>query len=111
MIYSLATLLCFSAFYAFAMAKTSHYKSVFGSRPDQTLTQRFNYSAWIIILLSLSINLSQAIGYGSLMFCGQMALSVIIISLCMTYRAHWLRSLLYVLPAITCVLTILALLY
>ncbi|MDK1288113.1 DUF3325 domain-containing protein [Pseudoalteromonas umbrosa] len=107
MIYSLATLLCFSAFYGFAMAKTAHYKSVFGVRPNQSITQRFSYGAWIIILLSFIVNLSQSIGYGSLMFCGQMALSVLVISLCMTYKAKWLRSLFYLLPALTSLLTIL----
>ncbi|ESP92461.1 DUF3325 domain-containing protein [Pseudoalteromonas luteoviolacea] len=107
MIYGLATLLCFGAFYAFAMAKTPHYKSVFGSRPSQKQTQQFKLAAWIIILLSFLVNLTQAIGYGSLMFCGQMALSVLLIALCVTYKPHWLRSLLYVLPITTGALAIL----
>ncbi|MBQ4813271.1 DUF3325 domain-containing protein [Pseudoalteromonas luteoviolacea] len=98
MMYSFAMLLCLGAFYAFAMAKTAHYKSVFGTRPNQVQTQRFNRSGWIIILLSFIVNLSQGVGYGSLMFCGQMALSVLLLAVCLTYQPNWMRSLLYLLP-------------
>ncbi|KZN35761.1 DUF3325 domain-containing protein [Pseudoalteromonas luteoviolacea] len=109
MIYSLATLLCLSAFYAFAMAKTSHYKSVFGTRPSQKKSLYINNLGWIIILLSFVVNLSQAIGYGSLMFCGQMALSVTLIALCLTYQPTLLRSALYLLPMWAIVLAALSL--
>ncbi|KZN34043.1 hypothetical protein N480_22900 [Pseudoalteromonas luteoviolacea S2607] len=106
MIYGLAMLLCLGAFYAFAMAKTAHYKSVFGTRPSQEQTKRFNLSGWIIILLSFIVNLSQAIGYGSLMFCGQMALSVLLIAVCLTYKPNWMRSLFYLLPLLAVIMVV-----
>ncbi|WP_442961702.1 DUF3325 domain-containing protein [Pseudoalteromonas sp. SMS1] len=111
MIYSLATLLCISAFYAFAMAKTAHYKSVFGTRPSQRRSQHINNFGWIIILLSFGVNLSQAIGYGSLMFCGQLALSVVLIAMCLTYQPSWMRSLLYLLPISTLLLAVISLVF
>ncbi|TMN71749.1 DUF3325 family protein, partial [Pseudoalteromonas maricaloris] len=77
MMYLIATLLCFTSFMAFALAKTPHYKAVFGTRPEHALSRRYLIIAWIILLLTLVINVSQAAGYGSLMFCGQMAFSVL----------------------------------
>ncbi|AZZ96067.1 DUF3325 domain-containing protein [Pseudoalteromonas sp. R3] len=107
MMYLIATLLCFTSFMAFALAKTPHYKAVFGTRPEHALSQRYLIAAWIILLLTLVINVSQAVGYGSLMFCGQMAFSVLLLTCLLTFRPKWMRSLFYLLPATTLLISVL----
>ncbi|MCG7535533.1 DUF3325 domain-containing protein [Pseudoalteromonas sp. OOF1S-7] len=108
MMYLIATLLCLGSFTAFALAKTPHYKAVYGTRPDQTLSQRYLITAWIMLLLTLGLNISQAVGYGSLMFCGQMALAVLLLGVILAFRPHWVRSLFYLLPATTLLATVLS---
>ncbi|MEC4087934.1 DUF3325 domain-containing protein [Pseudoalteromonas rubra] len=108
MMYLIATLLCLSSFTAFALAKTPHYKAVFGARPDQIQSKRYLLSAWIMLLLTLVIDINQAVGYGSLMFCGQMALAVLLMAVMLSFRPGWVRSLFYLLPAATLVMAVLA---
>ncbi|MCO7187541.1 MULTISPECIES: DUF3325 domain-containing protein [unclassified Pseudoalteromonas] len=106
MMYLIATLLCFTSFMAFALAKTPHYKAVFGTRPEHALSQRYLVAAWIMLLLTLVIDVSQAVGYGSLMFCGQMALSVLLLATLLSFRPNWMRSLFYLLPAALFLITV-----
>ncbi|KNC66294.1 hypothetical protein AC626_17865 [Pseudoalteromonas rubra] len=106
--YLIATLLCLSSFTAFALAKTPHYKAVFGTRPDQIQSKRYLLAAWIMLLLTLAVDISQAVGYGSLMFCGQMALAVLLLAVVLSFRPSWVRSLFYLLPATTLIAVVLA---
>ncbi|KAF7781005.1 hypothetical protein PRUB_b0079 [Pseudoalteromonas rubra] len=108
MMYLIATLLCLSSFTAFALAKTPHYKAVFGTRPDQLKSKRYLLAAWIMLLLTLIVDISQAIGYGSLMFCGQMALAVLLLAVMLSFRPGWVRSLFYLLPSATLIAVVLA---
>ncbi|MDK1310116.1 DUF3325 domain-containing protein [Pseudoalteromonas ardens] len=108
MMYLIATLLCLSSFTAFALAKTPHYKAVFGTRPDQIQSKRYLLAAWIMLLLTLAVDISQAVGYGSLMFCGQMALAVLLLAVVLSFRPSWVRSLFYLLPATTLIAVVLA---
>ncbi|ALU45717.1 DUF3325 domain-containing protein [Pseudoalteromonas rubra] len=108
MMYLIATLLCLSSFTAFALAKTPHYKAVFGTRPDQIQSKRYLLAAWIMLLLTLAVDISQAVGYGSLMFCGQMALAVLLLAIVLSFRPNWVRSLFYLLPATTLIAVVLA---
>jgi len=78
-------LLCFSlclfAFNGFALAKPVHFKTVFTTRPSKLQSNLLLIVAWISILLSLLFCVVTQQGYGALLFCGFMGLSVLIITI------------------------------
>ncbi|KPH65514.1 hypothetical protein AMS58_05520 [Pseudoalteromonas porphyrae] len=83
--------LCLLAFNCFALAKFNHYRDVFKNRPTQKQSQRFIIAAWISILLSLVLSVAQNNGYGALLFCGYMALSLLILMIFYSFKASWVK--------------------
>ncbi|KPZ58257.1 DUF3325 domain-containing protein [Pseudoalteromonas sp. P1-25] len=73
--------LCLLAFNGFALAKPAHFKTVFKTRPSEQQSNLLLIVAWISILLSLVFCVVAQQGYGALLFCGFMSLSVLIIML------------------------------
>jgi high-affinity K+ transport system ATPase subunit B len=71
--------LCLFAFNGFALAKPAHFKTVSKTRPSQQQSNLLLIVAWISILLSLIFCVATQQGYGALLFCGFMSLSVLII--------------------------------
>jgi len=71
--------LCLFAFNSFALAKSAHFKTAFKIRPSQQQSNVLLIVAWISILLSLLLCVITQQGYGALLFCGFMSLSVLII--------------------------------
>ena len=71
--------LCLCAFNGFALAKFNHFKDIFGKRPTAAQRKMLLCIAWISILLSLLLCVSELHGYGALQFCGFMSLSALII--------------------------------
>jgi hypothetical protein len=70
--------LCLFAFNCFALAKFNHFKDVFKKRPTELQSKRLLLVAWISILLSLVLCVVIQSGYGGLLFCGFMSLSILI---------------------------------
>ncbi|WP_394189321.1 DUF3325 domain-containing protein [Pseudoalteromonas atlantica] len=83
--------LCLLAFNCFALAKFNHYRDVFKTRPSQQQSQWFLISAWISILLSLLLCIVEHQGYGGLLFCGYMALSVLLLMIFYSFKATWVK--------------------
>ncbi|WP_064435528.1 DUF3325 domain-containing protein [Pseudoalteromonas neustonica] len=83
--------LCLLAFNCFALAKFNHYRDVFKNRPTKKQSQRFIIAAWISILLSLVLSVAQNNGYGALLFCGYMALSLLILMIFYSFKASWVK--------------------
>ncbi len=81
MIYLLSFSLCLFSFNCFALAKFNHFKDVFKKRPTELQHKQLLALAWISILLSLAICVETQSGYGALLFCGFMSLSVLIITI------------------------------
>ena len=98
MIQLLAFLLCFMSFTGFALAKTSHYKAVFAVRVDTKLSQLILVFSWITLIASALASMWYQFGYGSLLFCGYMAISVLSIALILSYQPAKLRLIIYTLP-------------
>jgi hypothetical protein len=71
--------LCLFAFNGFALAKPAHFKTVFTTRPSKLQSNLLLIVAWISILLSLLLCVVTQQGYGALLFCGFMGLSVLTI--------------------------------
>lgn len=71
--------LCLLSFNCFALAKYNHFKDVFKKRPTESQRKKLLLAAWISILLSLVLCIVTQGGYGTLLFCGFMSLSVLII--------------------------------
>ncbi|MBH0011493.1 MULTISPECIES: DUF3325 domain-containing protein [unclassified Pseudoalteromonas] len=71
--------LCLFGFNGFALAKFNHFKDVFKKRPTELQSKSLLFIAWISILLSLVLCVTTQSGYGALLFCGFMSLSVLII--------------------------------
>ena len=71
--------LCLVAFNCFALAKFNHFKDAFNKRPTDQQRLILLSVAWISILLSLLLCVSELHGYGALQFCGFMSLSALII--------------------------------
>ena len=83
--------LCLLAFNCFALAKFNHYRDVFKTRPSQKQSQQFIIVAWISILLSLLLCVVERQGYGGLLFCGYMALSVLLLMIFYSFKASWVK--------------------
>ncbi|MCQ8878263.1 DUF3325 domain-containing protein [Pseudoalteromonas shioyasakiensis] len=84
--------LCLFAFNCFALAKFNHYRDVFKVRPTQTQSNQFVVVAWISILLSLVLSVVEYKGYGALLFCGYMALSVLILMIFYSFKTSWVKA-------------------
>lgn len=80
--------LCLFAFNCFALAKINHFKDVFKRRPSKLQQQAFLFAAWISILLSFMFCVITQQGYGVLLFCGFMSLSVLIIMTLHNFLIH-----------------------
>lgn len=85
--------LCLMAFNCFALAKFNHYRDVFKVRPTVKQSNRFIVLAWITILLSLVLSIVQHQGYGGLLFCGYMALSVLLLMIFYSFKTTWVKLL------------------
>ena len=83
--------LCLLAFNCFALAKFNHYRDVFKSRPTEKQSKQFLLVAWISILLSLILSVVYMHGYGVLLFCGYMALSILILMIFYSFKASWVK--------------------
>ncbi|RZF83246.1 DUF3325 domain-containing protein [Pseudoalteromonas sp. CO325X] len=93
MIELLCFILCIIAFSCFAHAKATHYRDIYGVRPNARLVSKILICAWISILLSITIAIAALGSYGVLLFCGFMAVSVLAITLCLSFRPKWLKAL------------------
>ena len=71
--------LCFMAFNCFALAKFNHFREVFKKKLTDKQRHSFLATGWITILLSLVLSVLSEGGYGALLFCGYMALSVLML--------------------------------
>jgi hypothetical protein len=71
--------LCLFSFNCFALAKFNHFKDVFKKRPTKSQRKKLLLAAWISILLSLVLCVATQGGYGALLFCGFMSLSILIV--------------------------------
>ncbi|MFY8325149.1 DUF3325 domain-containing protein [Pseudoalteromonas sp. ZZD1] len=83
--------LCLLAFNCFALAKFNHYRDVFKVRPTQKQSNQFVIAAWISILLSLVLSVVEHKGYGGLLFCGYMALSILLLMTFYSFKASWVK--------------------
>ena len=83
--------LCLLAFNCFALAKFNHYRGVFKTRPSDKLSKQFLIAAWISILLSLVLCIVTQGGYGALLFCGFMSLSVLIIMVFYNFLVSYVK--------------------
>ncbi|KAF7764775.1 hypothetical protein PCIT_b0840 [Pseudoalteromonas citrea] len=110
MIQLLAFLFCFTSFTGFALAKSSHYKSVFGVRVDAKLSRHIRIVSWVCLLASALMSMWHQFGYGSILLCGYMAVSVMCLALLLSYMPAKLRSLIYLLPGLLVITAVLALL-
>ncbi|RJE77026.1 hypothetical protein BGP78_01925 [Pseudoalteromonas sp. MSK9-3] len=105
----LAFLLCFTGFTGFALAKSSHYRAVFAVRIDTKSSRHILIMSWVCLLASAVVSMWHQFGYGSVLFCGYMAVSVMCLALVLSYQPAKLRSLIYVLPALLIITSILML--
>ena len=83
--------LCLLAFNCFALAKFNHYREVFKARPSEKQSKQFLLAAWISILLSLVLSVVQHHGYGALLFCGYIAVSLLILMIFYSFKASWVK--------------------
>jgi hypothetical protein len=85
--------LCLLAFNSFALAKFNHFKDVFKKRPTKLQSKKLLLIAWISILLSLVLCVVTKGGYGALLFCGFMSLSVLIIMIFYNFLIGYVKIL------------------
>ena len=83
--------LCLVAFNCFALAKFNHFKDVFNKRPTDQQRLILLSVAWISILLSLVLCVLSDAGYGALLFCGYMALSVLMLMILYSFTVSWVK--------------------
>ncbi|MBE0379941.1 MULTISPECIES: DUF3325 domain-containing protein [Pseudoalteromonas] len=83
--------LCLLAFNCFALAKFNHYREVFKTRPNEKQSKQFLLAAWISILLSLVLSVVQHNGYGALLFCGYIAVSLLVLMIFYSFKASWVK--------------------
>ena len=91
MIELLCFILCIIAFSCFAHAKATHYRDIYGVRPNARLVSKILICAWISILLSLLLSIIDQAGYGALLFCGYMSLSVLILVVLFSFIEDWVK--------------------
>ncbi|MBH0059371.1 DUF3325 domain-containing protein [Pseudoalteromonas sp. SWXJZ94C] len=85
--------LCLFSFNCFALAKFNHFKGVFKKRPTEPQCKKLLLAAWISILLSLVLFVATQGGYGALLFCGFMSLSVLIIMIFYNFLISYVKIL------------------
>ena len=85
------------SFIGFALAKNSHYRDVFSSRPSQQISILLTTASWIILLLTLGLCIYFSRGYGVLLWFGFMALAVLIVSYVLTVKPLYIKWLVPVL--------------
>ncbi|MDP5214466.1 DUF3325 domain-containing protein [Pseudoalteromonas tunicata] len=94
-------LLTLISFNCFALAKANHYRDAFTVRPNQRISFLLTLAAWIIILLTVVLSYYQYQGYGVLLWCGFMAMSIVIITALISYKAIFIKWLFLFLLIIT----------
>lgn len=83
--------LCLLSFNCFALTKYNHFKDVFKKRPTEPQRKKLLLAAWISILLSLMLCIVTQGGYGALLFCGFMSLSVLIIMIFYNFLVDYVK--------------------
>ncbi len=83
--------LCFMAFNCFALAKFNHFREVFKKKLTDKQRHSFLTIGWITILLSLVLSVLSEGGYGALLFCGYMALSVLMLMILYSFTVSWVK--------------------
>jgi len=83
--------LCFFGFNCFALAKFNHFRDVFKKKLTEKQRNSFLLSGWISILLSLVLCVLSDAGYGALLFCGYMALSVLMLMILYSFTVSWVK--------------------
>ncbi|HCV05637.1 DUF3325 domain-containing protein [Pseudoalteromonas sp. SSMSWG5] len=83
--------LCFLGFNCFALAKFNHFRDVFKKKLTEKQRHSFLMSGWITILLSLLLSVLNDGGYGALLFCGYMALSVVMLMILYSFTVSWVK--------------------
>lgn len=83
--------LCFMAFNCFALAKFNHFREVFKKKLTDKQRHSFLATGWITILLSLVLPVLSEGGYGALLFCGYMALSVLMLMILYSFTVSWVK--------------------
>ncbi|MGO2075410.1 DUF3325 family protein [Pseudoalteromonas sp. AOP31-A2-14] len=83
--------LCLLAFNGFSLAKFSHFRDVFNQKPAQWQSNWLVGFSWISILLSLCLSIVKFGAYGSLLFCGYMALSLLIIMAFYSFKRNLVK--------------------
>jgi len=83
--------LCLLSFNCFALTKYNHFKDVFKKRPTEPQRKKLLLAAWISILLSLVLCIVTQGGYGALLFCGFMSLSVLIIMIFYNFLVDYVK--------------------
>ncbi|QMW16664.1 MULTISPECIES: DUF3325 domain-containing protein [unclassified Pseudoalteromonas] len=83
--------LCFLAFNCFSLAKFNHFRDVFKKKLTEKQRYRFLTIGWITILLSLGLSVMSEGGYGALLFCGYMALSVLMLMILYSFTVSWVK--------------------
>ena len=83
--------LCFMAFNCFALAKFNHFREVFKKKLTDKQRHSFLATGWITILLSLVLSVLSEGGYGALLFCGYMALSVLMLMILYSFTVSWVK--------------------
>ena len=88
---SLILILTLLSFTGFALAKNSPYKEVFAVRPTPRISLILTCSSWIMLLLTLGLSIHFYAGYGVLLWCGFMALSILIVSFLLAVKPLYIK--------------------
>ncbi len=83
--------LCFIGFNCFALAKFNHFRDVFKKKLTEKQRGSLLSIGWITILLSLVHCVITDEGYGVLLFCGYMALSVLMLMILYSFFVSWVK--------------------
>lgn len=85
--------LCSIAFFALASAMSKHQKQIFGHELDSSKTRLASILGWVLLLIALiicmiSAQLSNMISY----WIGVLTFSALLVSLCFSYLATYIRK-------------------
>lgn len=83
--------LCLLAFNGFSLEKLTHFRDVFNQKPAKWQSKCLIRLSWISILLSLWLSIVEFGAYGSLLFCGYMALSLLIIMVFYSFKRNLVK--------------------
>lgn len=84
--------LCLLALNGFALTKFTHFRDVFSRRPTHSQQKQLLALSWISILLSLLLSVLHLGAYGSLLFCGYMAVSLLFIMFFYSFKVLWVKA-------------------